>query len=264
MKYPKISQSLIKAYVDYLNQKECGLFFKANYIDKDPAAQREPSDAMKAGIYFEYLCTGALPKSGEIPEPEMSYKGTAREKLSAPYERVVESAAIFKRIIETYNIKIKEVGYSLKTDELSGVIDIYAEWDGRDVFIDLKYTGLIDDKWNEMGWETDSLHMKDSLMIQGVHYKLLAERCLNIKDIPFYYFVFSSSDPNNVKIIKQEVDDSKMQNHVVAINNVFSKMKNDLNNGFIPYPTLVRCSKCPIAYKCLHKVDVPLVDEVFY
>ncbi len=30
----KISQSLMKGYVDYLNEKECGLFFKANYIDK--------------------------------------------------------------------------------------------------------------------------------------------------------------------------------------------------------------------------------------
>lgn len=264
MKYPKISQSFIKAYVDYLNQKECGLYFKANYIDKDPQAQREPSDAMRAGMYFEYLCTGALPKDGKIPEPDVSYKGTAREKLSAPYERVVESAQIFKRIITHYDIKIKEVGLSLQTDELSGVIDIYAEWGGQDVFIDLKYTGLIDDKWNELGWETESLHMKDSLMIQGVHYKLLAEKCLKITNIPFYYFVFSASNPSNVKIIKQEVDESKMQSHIVAINNVFSKLKNDLNNGFVPYPSLLKCSTCPIAHKCLHKVDVPLIEEVYY
>ena len=264
MKFPKISQSFIKSYVDYLNEKECGIYFNANYIEKDPQAQREPSDAMRAGIYFEYLCTGALPKGGQIPEPDMVYKGTAKEKLSAPFQRVLESSQIFKRIIEHYDIKIKEVGLSIQTDELSGVIDIYAEWGGKDVFIDLKYSGLIDDKWSEMGWDTESLHMKDSLMIQGVHYKLLAEKCLNIKDIPFYYFVFSSSDPNNVKIIKQVVDDTKMQNHVVAINNVFSKLTNDLKNGFIPRPTLNRCANCPIAYKCLHKVDVPLIDEIYY
>lgn len=264
MKYPKISQSFIKAYVDYLNEKECGLYFKANHIDKDPTAQREPSDAMRAGMFFEYLCTGALPKSGQVPEPDMVYKGTAREKMSAPYERAVESSKVFKKIIDHYGIKIKEVGMMLQTDELSGVVDIYAEWDGQDVFIDLKYTGLIDDKWNEMGWETDSLHMKDSLMIQGVHYKLLAEKCLKIPNIPFYYFVFSSSDVNNVKIIRQEVDESKMQSHVSAIHNIFSKLDTDLNNGFIPYPTLVRCSNCPLSHKCLHKLDVPLIDKVYY
>ena len=91
MKLPKISQSLMKAYVDYLNQKECGLLFKAKYIDKDPESQSEPSEAMLLGIYFEYLCTGALPKSGIVPEAECVYKGKPNEKLSAPYQRVVDS-----------------------------------------------------------------------------------------------------------------------------------------------------------------------------
>jgi len=191
MKLPYISQSLIKAYVDYLNGKECGLYFKANYIDKDPEAQKEPSDAMKIGIYFEFLCTGSLPRTGEIPEPELVYKGKPNEKLSAPYERATQSAKIFKSIIQHYGIKIKKIGYSLKDDKMgiNGIYDIYAEWNGEDCIIDLKYSGLIDDKWNEMGWSLDSLNLKDSIMIQGVHYKLLAKQCLGKDDIPFYYFV---------------------------------------------------------------------------
>jgi hypothetical protein len=266
MKFPRISQSLIKNYVDYMNGKECGVFFKAYYVDKDSEARREPSDTMKLGIYFEYLCTGALPKDGQIPEPEMSYKGKANEKMSAPYERATESAKVFKRIIEHYGIKIISVGKLYDHDDMNinGVVDIVAEWDGQLVFIDLKYSGLIDDKWNEMGWETESLHMKDSLMIQGVHYKLLAEKCENIYDIPFYYFVFDSKDPNNVKIIKQEVDESKKQSHVMAIHNITGKLKSDIQNGFTPLPSLSRCSSCPIAHKCEHKIDVPLIDEVFY
>jgi len=264
MKFPKISQSLMKAYVDYLNEKECGLYFKANYIDKDPEAQRVPSDAMKIGIYFEYLCTGALPKSGEVPEAEMVYKGKPNEKLAAPYERATESAKMFKAIMEHYNIKVKKVGLYLEDGEINGVVDIHADWDGQDVFIDLKYSGLIDDKWSEMGWDLESLAMKDSLMIQGVHYKILAERCLKIPNIPFYYFVFSSSDPNNIKIIRQEVDESKSQSHIVAINNIIGKIKTDMNNSFTPLPSLLRCSKCPIGHKCPSKVDYPLVDEVFY
>ena len=266
MKLPRISQSLMKNYVDYLNEKECGLYFKAKYIDKDPEAQTPPSEAMKLGIYFEYLCTGALPKSGEIPEPDVSYKGQAREKISEPYQRVIESAKIFKRIIEHYDIKIIDKGkyYDDEGMNINGVVDIVAEWDGELVFIDTKYSGLIDDKWNEMGWDVESLHMKDSLMIQGVHYKLLAEKCLNNPDIPFYYFVFSSKDPNNVKIIRQEVDESKRQSHVVAIHNIMGKIKSEMERGFTPLPSLSRCSQCPIAHKCQSKVDFPLVEEVFY
>ena len=264
MNLPKISQSLIKGYVDYLNEKECGLFFQANYIDKDPEAQKEPSDAMRSGIYFEYLCTGALPRNNQVPEPDVVYKGKPNEKMSAPFERAFESSKIFKAIIEHYGIKILQVGLSLTDGEISGVIDIYAEWDGKKVFIDLKYSGLIDDKWNEMGWDLESLPQKDSLMIQGVHYKLLAEKCLDIFDIPFYYFVFSATDPMNVKIILQEVDESKKQSHVVAINNVIGKLQYELQKGFTALPTMQRCGKCPIAHKCPSKVDFPLVDTIYY
>lgn len=51
----KISQSMMKSYVDYLNEKECGLLFKGKYIDKN--VESIPSGAMKEGIYFEYLAT---------------------------------------------------------------------------------------------------------------------------------------------------------------------------------------------------------------
>lgn len=260
----KISQSLMKNYVDYLNEKECGLLFRANYIDKDPEAQKPPSDTMKLGIYFEYLCTGALPKSGEIPEPEIAYKGTAREKMAAPYERAIQSAMIFKHIIEHYNIKILNKGLYIEIEDMNGVIDIHAEWDGEECFIDLKYSGLIDDKWNEMGWDIESLHLKDSIMIQGVHYKILAEKRMGIHDIPFYYFVFSSQDPNKVKIIRQEVDESRRQSHIVAINNVIGKLNNEIQNGFTPRPSLSRCHSCPINHKCKSKVDYPLIEEVYY
>ena len=254
----------MKAYVDYLNEKECGVLFKANYIDKDPEAQKPPSEAMKVGTYFEYLCTGALPKSGIIPEPEIVYKGTNREKLAAPYERAQQSAEVFKRIMEHYNIKILEKGVYLEAMDIDGTADILAEWDGEKVFIDLKYSGLIDDKWNELGWDLESLHLKDSLMIQGVHYKLLAEKMWGIDDIPFYYFVFSSQDPNNVKIIRQEVDESRKQSHIVAVHNVLGKITSELNSGFKPLPSLSRCNHCPIAHKCKHRVDYPLIDEIYY
>jgi len=264
MTVPKISQSLMKRYVDYLNGNECGLLFEAQYITKDPEAQTPPSDAMRAGIYFEYLCTGGLPRNGEIPQPDVSYRGKSNEKLSEPYERATKSAQIFKEIMRHYGIRIKKVGLSLSNERMTGIIDIHALWDNKDVFIDLKYSGLIDDKWSEMGWLTESLHTKDNLMIQGVHYKLLANYTLGIEDIPFYYFVFSSQDPNNVKIIRQEVDESRTASHLVAVSNIITKLGYEVNKGFTPYPSMVKCSKCPIAHKCSSKVNYPLIEEVFY
>ena len=264
----KISQSFIKAYTDYKMGKECGVFFKARYIDKDPDTQTPPTDAMKAGIYFEYLCTGALPKSGIVPEPEISYKGQAREKISEPYMRAIESSKVFKRIIKSFGITIKSVGTYLEANIngiiINGITDIIAEWHGQDVIIDLKYSGLINDKWNEMGWDIDSLPQKQSLMVQGVHYQLLGDYALGKPNMPFYFFVFSSTDPNDVKIINEEVDATRVQNHVVSLHNIHEYVTNDLKNGFTPTPSLSKCSKCPIAHKCQHKTDLPKSETVTF
>jgi hypothetical protein len=143
-------------------------------------------------------------------------------------------------------------------------LDILAEWDGQKVIIDLKYSGLIDDKWNEMGWETESLPMKDSLMIQGVHYKILAKDILGIEDIPFYYFIFNSKDPSDMKIIKQTVDGDKFFFHRTAIQQVKDQIEKELYNGFKAYPDYRKCKDCPLNVSCVVKAEAPLVTEVFY
>jgi len=261
---PKISQSLIKNYYDYKAGNSCGLLFAARYIDHDPDAEMPPTEAMKVGTYFEYLCTGALPRNGIKPEPDISYKGKTGEKLSAPYQRAKESAELFKKIIRNLGIIIQKVGMVLQDDEMNGIIDIYANWGGEDVFIDLKYTGLIDDKWNDMGWNLETLRERDKLLIQGVQYKILADRCLKIQNIPFYYFVFSSLNVNNVRIIKQEVDESRTQSHIVNVHDTISALQKDMYYGFKAYPNFKRCYECPIATKCTSKIEVPLIDVIEY
>lgn len=248
----------MKAYTDYLNEKLCGLLFKAKYIDK--IVESVPSDAMKEGIYFEYLATGSLPKSGEIPVPEKTSKGL----LTTPYQRIEEAVKLFKKIISHYGIKILKVGYDLSNDEISGVIDIWAEWNGEKCIIDLKYSGLIDDKWNEMGWDLESLNMKDSLMIQGVHYKILVKDILGIEDVPFYYFVFNSKDPSDVKIIKQIVDGDKFFYHRNAIEKVKDSIEKEMFGGFKAYPDYRKCKDCPLNTNCEKRADAPLINEVYY
>lgn len=259
----QISQSLIKSFYDYYTDKECGIFFEQRYIKKNPKAQKPPSEAMEVGIYFEYLCTGALPKSGEIPKPKVSYAGTSREKLSASYERATESAEFFKKIIEHHKIKIIEVGKYIHTDKINGIIDIYAEWNGKPCFIDLKYTGLYNDKWNEMGWEIDSLQYKDSLMIQAVHYKKLWLETTG-NDIDFYFFVFDSHNSQNAKIIKAEIDESKLASQDLVISKTMSEINIGIQNGFIAKPELERCNSCPLNDECIYALKYPSIFTVYY
>lgn len=254
----KISQSMMKSYVDYLNQKECGLLFKGKYIDKN--VESVASTAMKEGIYFEYLATGSLPRTNIVPEPERTAKG----QLTTAYERIVKASELFKSILSHYEIKILRVGYVVSTDEMTGIIDIWAEWDGKPVIIDLKYSGLLDDKWNELGWETESLTMKDSLMIQGVHYKLLVEESLGIEDVPFYYFIFNSKDATDMKIIKQNVDPDKLYFHKQNVLKMRASILRDMENGFKAYPDYRVCKDCPLANTCSQRAEYPNIIEIHY
>jgi hypothetical protein len=144
MRNKKISQSFLKGYNEYKGKRLCGLKFKAQHFDNVKFPTSLPMDL---GNYFEYVATGCLPRDGEIPEPKISYVGTKREAMSTPYVRANESAELFKKIKKAYNITIKDLGLKLESKNKNGILDIWAEMDGRPCIIDLKYSGLIDDKW---------------------------------------------------------------------------------------------------------------------
>ena len=78
-----ISNSMLQAYLDCKKGKGCLYQFYHQYVVKD--YQPEPSAAMQLGIWFEYQCTGALPRTGEVPEPIKLKNGN----LSADYERML-------------------------------------------------------------------------------------------------------------------------------------------------------------------------------
>jgi hypothetical protein len=265
----KISQSLIKDFKRYVisaydentfkkpDGNHCGLLFKAKYIDKN--VQTEPSAAMKEGIYFEYLATGALPRTGETPKPEI----TARGGLTVPYERVSKAAEFFKKIIEHYNIKIISTGDVIETDSLTGIIDIWAEWDGKPCIIDLKYSGLIDDKWSDMGWNTDTLPNKDYLMVQGVHYTMIVKESKDL-EVPFYYWIFNSKDPTDMKIIKQNIDPDQYEQHRKDIEKTILGIEAELKRGFKALPDYRNCKDCPLFENCTERQEYPVPIVIDY
>jgi|TARA_R110000803_G_scaffold206433_3_gene273681 hypothetical protein len=264
MKNKKISQSFLKGYNDYKGKKLCGLQFKAQHFDN---VQFFSSLAMDLGNYFEFMATGSLPRDGVKPEPKKSYVGTKKECISAPYQRANESAILYKQIKKEYNIEIVDIGLKLESKNKNGILDIWATMNGRPCIIDLKYSGVIDDKWSEFGWDVDSLHYKEKLLVQAIQYKMLVKENygLEYKDFDFFFMVFSSKEVNDVKFIRINIDEDSYDIHEKHISSVYKQINAmDIEKDFIAYPSIKSCSKCPLYSTCEFKSDIPLIEDVYY
>ena len=258
-----ISQSFLKEYAEYKSGDTCGLQVKAKYIDgiKFPS-----SDAMELGNYFEYMATGSLPRDGHIPEPKIVYKGKPNESISADYQRAIESAELFKNIIKHYQIEIIDTGRVATEDGMTGIMDIVAKWNDRVCIIDTKYSGLINDRWSDYGWNLDMLPERHNLMLQPVQYKILLSKELvcEPEDIDFYFFVFSSKEVMDVKLIKVNVDELTIANHLTTVEWVKTELEKPIDKVFKAKPELKRCFECPIKDNCKFKVEVAHIDEIAY
>jgi hypothetical protein len=246
-----ISQSLIKAYNDYLNENMCGIVFEKQYLTKE--IESEPSEAMKLGHFFEYHATGGLPRNGIVPEGKLLKSG----ELDAKYKIAAKQALNFKAYCKKLGIKILGVGEKVSKWGAEGTIDIRAEYQSEEVIIDLKYSGLLYDKWNDLGWELSALPYKEKIMIQAVHYSYLSLK-------PFYFWVFSSTNEDDCELIHVNIDSDVIKSHPVTIEKTRGMIAIDMEMGFNAYPELVRCKKCPLFSNCKEKVETPIIKEVFY
>ena len=259
-----ISQSFLKEFNKYKIGQTCGLQVRAKYIDN--TYPRETSEVMELGNFFEFMATGSLPRDGHIPVANVVYKGTAKQRLDDKYQRAMDSALFFKKIIQFYGIEIKETGKVVTQNGMTGIMDIYADWNGRQTIIDTKYSGLLYDRWNELGWDIDSLPEKHNLMLQPVQYKILLslELGVPIEDIDFYFFVFSSSNPNDAKIIKVVNEEATIEQHKLAIDFVKKELQKPIDKVLKPKPELLRCLDCALKENCEFKIEIPPIEEVYY
>jgi hypothetical protein len=259
-----ISQSFLKEFNKYKLGETCGLQVKAKYIDDN--YPRTSSEVMDLGNFFEFNATGSLPRDGQIPMAKVVYKDTPKQKLDDKYQRSLDSAVFFKKIIQHYGIEIKETGKVVTQDGMTGILDIYAEWNGRHCIIDTKYSGLLYDRWSEFGWDLDSLPEKHNLMLQPVQYKILMslELDIPIEDIDFYFFVFSSTNPNDAKIIKVVNDETTIEQHHLAIKYVKRELAKPIENVFKAKPELLRCFDCALKDDCSFRIEVPQIQEIYY
>jgi hypothetical protein len=288
-----ISQSLLKGLLEYRNGKECGLVFKAKYLDGRYDLFL-PSDAQNVGAWFEYMATGSIPKDGKIPLASYMKRGKDEDgnpRLEAEYDRMLQHIENYKRIVETYGFETIRVGEVIKTllpdsleiygEEvwLTGVIDVrsvatntvYGYYEnqkvlvaeaGQEVVIDIKTTGLLDDKWNDFGWELGNLSNKIKLVTQPVHYKFI-EKMNSGEERPFLFFLFSSKDSNDARIIDFKVDETSYNEHLSFIHVAVENMLHIKKHGVKALPSLGKCSACPLRSECQYRATVAPIT-VFY
>ena len=65
---------------------------------------------------------------------------------------------------------------------------------------------------DDMGWGDDGLEFKDNLMIQAVQYKILGLSAYGYEP-EFYFWVFSTTNPHDFKIIKVNLEEELYEEH---------------------------------------------------
>ena len=273
-----ISQSFIKELFEYKMKDGCGLQFEAKFVHD---IEFPPSDAMRLGQWFEYKCTGQKTKYGHIPEPDRKKPRKLTQKeikagkkqedvlgdLTKKYTDALEHVKAFKQMIKENDYEIIDTGVKLKSKSLGakGDIDIVVRKRGEERvrFIDTKYSGLLHNKWDDLGWADESLEYKDKIMIQAVQYKMLGfEEYGYYPD--FYFWVFSSQNTKDRKNIKVEVNPDRFQEHKNIMNSARAEFEKAKAKGWIPRPKPQRCAKCPLSTQCAHAVSLPVEQTVYY
>jgi hypothetical protein len=242
-----ISQSDIKAMLGY-ESGDCGILINAL---KSGDIDSEPTDAMRLGIYFEYLVTGGLPRNGEIPVPDKTLKG----ELTAPYKVVVAQAERTKLYLERMGIEIVNRGFFTKNEQLgiSANIDVLcSSKDLGEFVLDLKYTSKIDDKWSEWGW-TWSDWQKMYHGIQATHYSRLL-------GLPFYYMIAEHRIGGEIHFVNAEITQSAISDHDTLLNRAEDFMN---RISFLEArPEVTRCEACPLYESCDFRATAPSVRRV--
>ena len=263
-KIPKLSQSLVKSLFNYMNDKECGLKIEAQYINGENFPSNE---VQELGNYFEFICTGQLPRDGHTPTPNLLKSG----KPTTAYQRMDKQKENFERIMKSYNLEVEQTGFAFTNPKYSGIADIIAldknikskDINKQRIIIDLKTSGLINDKWSPYGWADESIEEKWDLLIQAVHYKMLAKYEWGIEDIPFYFMIFSNKNEVECKIFEINIDEATRMQHFQNLEKVKKYLDLCIKEGWKAKPELMRCDVCPMNKGCLYQLEVPKIQKVY-
>lgn len=265
-----LTQSFLKSMLKYLYGDLCGHIMQHCFV---LGKLLPPTKAMKVGIYFEFCLTGALPKDGQVPQPQWMKDG---KDFMEPYRKARSDAKYIKGILDSMGLKFVHFGHKLINGPYSGTVDIICEATrdlvlggfeikkGEQIVIDVKYSGLLEDYRSEMGWQfTDK--QKEYHKIQAIHYHI-------ITGLRFFYLVVDSSHkekdddgisiPPPFKFFHTPISEIMIKEHEEKLNSAFDKFRFHRDIGFTPRPIFSECNKCALREGCKDRALLPSVEVI--
>lgn len=194
------------------------------------------------------------------------------ESMSEAYRRAYRQAHNFKQLAKDMGIELLEFQEYGEREGANGVADIKAMYEGQEITIDLKYSGLIHNDFERLGWgaiikrlygSKGFMNQMEDKKIQALHYEYVFER-------PFYYWIFSSATKAEeqsqnyfIRMVQQEESD-EMDLHIERIQLTDSQFKMISQIGFDPRPEYNTCLKCELLEKCedAHRTPRPIEVEI--
>lgn len=240
------------------NSEMCGLLMRWKWVDEKLTP---PSKDMKVGSYFEFQVSGALPKDKLSHYPE--YQKSKPNELYEPWAKAQRNALRVKKYIADMGLEVIQSGVTLHHGRYKGTIDLICratkriEFEdgfvlniGDEIIIDLKYSGLLDDRWSVHGWMwTDE--QREYHGTQAIHYHMIGKR-------PFFFLVCSSKNETDIKFFRVEVSEQSIERHKMEANELYGQLEViEMSNRWIPRPSLSKCLECPLNSTCTVKHTYP-------
>ncbi len=257
VKIKKVSKSLMHVYNSWVEQEECGSVLKSKYVDRTWKDEWYDSPVMKLGKYFEcqlYVALDIWPK--DTPQYPALYNQSG-EPVKAYLDALIKARRIAILMVAS-GIRVKECQTYIKKDingiTFHGYLDLKCIYKGRRIVIDIKYSGLLYDKWEKMGWVFNSEEQKSYHGVQAKHYKA-------ITGLEFFYLVVSPTNPIDVEFFEVVLSPFAMEQHIEKVLHIADNMEllQELDE-FIDYPDYVKCERCPLQKHMMCKNALRLLE----
>jgi hypothetical protein len=216
---------------------------------------------MIAGQCFEFWATGQKNYHGEEPTPGK----TQKQELTAPFKRALDASDRFKQYVEQMGITILETGTRITRDDLHATIDIRAKIKDVECIIDLKYSGMIGNKWDELGWNLDmnAMTRREEISFtpaQAEYHGLQVYFNQYVTGLPFFFWIFSSGNDQDSRLVEVTLSDETKARFEAEIAEARAYLERELNTsrGFFPRPSFTECNSCPL--DCFMRAKAPIVE----
>lgn len=272
---------------EYIAGRECGNIVKRIWVDG--VLIDNDSESIAAGVYFEYILAGNLPKSGEIPKAEykissinakrktQKWANSTDEEIIAsldikdmyePYEKAHNRAIWIRNELVGMGLKIVEVGAKRVKGRFEGGLDLICKAtkkikfsdgfvlkDGHRIIIDLKYSGLLDDKYSKHGWMMSPIQLE--------YHGTQAKQYHFVGDLPFFFLVCSSGKEPEIKFLRMVIDEHDIEMHIAEGNALMAKFEFEKEVGFVARPEFNKCRSCPLYNTCEDRHTFPHAVPIY-